>query len=164
MLLVFSRSVMSDSLRPHGLQYTRLPYPSLSPWVCSNSCPLSRWWNATISSSVLVFSSCPNLSQHQDVIQWIGSLHQVAKELEFRLQYQYFQWIFRTDFLYYWLVWSPCCPRDSQESSPVPQFKSIDSLVLSLLYDQLSHLYLTHWKNHSFDFMDLCLQSDVSAF
>ena len=59
MLLVFSRSVMSDSLRPHGLQYTRLPYPSLSPWVCSNSCPLSRWWNATISSSVLVFSSCP---------------------------------------------------------------------------------------------------------
>ena len=59
MLLLFTHSVVSISLWPHGLQHTQLPYPSLSPWVCSNSCPLSRWWNATISSSVLVFSSCP---------------------------------------------------------------------------------------------------------
>ena len=45
-----------------------------------------------------------------------------------------FQWIFRTDFLYNWLVTSPCSPRDSQESSPTPQFKSIDSSALSFLY------------------------------
>ena len=46
------------------------------------------------------------------------------------IQHQSFQWIFRVD----WLVWSPCCPKDSQESSPALQFKSINSLVLSLLY------------------------------
>ena len=51
--------VTSDSFRPHGLQYTRLPCPSLSPGVCSGSCPLSRWCHPTISSSVIPFSSCP---------------------------------------------------------------------------------------------------------
>ena len=58
-LLLFSCSVMSDSLWPHGLQHARLPCPSLSPRVCSNSCPLSRWRHPIISSSVLPFSSCP---------------------------------------------------------------------------------------------------------
>ena len=53
----FSHSVMSDSLRPHGLQHVGLPCPSLTPGACSNSCPLSWWCHPTISSS-LVFSSC----------------------------------------------------------------------------------------------------------
>ena len=51
--------VVSDSLRTHGLQHARLPRPSLSPWVCSNSCPSSRWGHPTISSLAAVFSSCP---------------------------------------------------------------------------------------------------------
>ena len=55
----FSHPVMSNSLWPHGLQYTRLPYPSLSPRVCSNSCPLSRRCHPTILSSVAPVSSCP---------------------------------------------------------------------------------------------------------
>ena len=50
---------MSDSLQPYGLQHTRLPSPLLSPGVCSNSCPLSRWCHPSISSSVVPFSSCP---------------------------------------------------------------------------------------------------------
>ena len=57
--LLFSCSVLSDSLRPHGLKHARLPCPSLSPGVCSNSRPLSRWCHPTISSSVVLFSSCP---------------------------------------------------------------------------------------------------------
>ena len=57
--LLFSRSVMSNSLWPHGLQHTRLPCASLSHRVCSNSCPLSQWCQPTISSSVTLFSSCP---------------------------------------------------------------------------------------------------------
>ena len=73
-----------------------------------------------------------NLSQHQGLFQWVSSLHQVAKLLE--LQHQSFQWIFRTDILYDWLVWSPCNPRYSQESSPAPQFKGISSSALSFLY------------------------------
>ena len=55
----FSRSVVSNSLRPHGLQHARPPCPSPTPRVCSNSCPLSQWWHTTISSSVVLFSSCP---------------------------------------------------------------------------------------------------------
>ena len=65
LLLLFSRSVVSDSLRPHGLQHVGLPCPSLSPRVCSDSCPLSWWCHPTNSSSVYPFSSCPSLSQNQ---------------------------------------------------------------------------------------------------
>ena len=88
------------------------------------------------SISVSVGPSPPafNLSQHWGLFQWVSSLHQVAKVLEFQLQHQSFQWIFRTDFLYDWLAWSPCKSKDSQESSPTPQFKSINSLALSFLY------------------------------
>ena len=57
-LLLFSHSVMSDSLQPHRLQHARLPCPSPSPGACSNSCPLSQWCHPTISSSVIPFSSC----------------------------------------------------------------------------------------------------------
>ena len=58
LLVQFSRSVMSDSLWPHGLQHTRPPCPSPTPGVYSNSCPLSQWCHPTISSSVVPFSSC----------------------------------------------------------------------------------------------------------
>ena len=83
--------------------------------------------------------SCPsppttfNLSQHQDLFQWVSSSNQVAKVLEFQLQHRSFQWIFRTDLLPDGLVEPPCSPRDSQESSPTPQFKGISSSVLSFL-------------------------------
>ena len=69
LLLLFSHSVMSDSLQPHGLQHTRPPCPSPSPGVCSNSCPLSGWCHSTISSSVIHFSSCLQSSQHQGLFQ-----------------------------------------------------------------------------------------------
>ena len=57
-LLLLSRSVLSDSLKPHELHHPKLPCPSLSPWVCSNSCPLSQWHHPTVSSSVAPSSSC----------------------------------------------------------------------------------------------------------
>ena len=59
LLLLFSHSVVSNSLWPHGIQHTRPPCPSLSPRICSNSCPLNQWHHPTISSSVVPFSSCP---------------------------------------------------------------------------------------------------------
>ena len=71
-------------------------------------------------------SSTFNLSKHHGLFQWVSSSDQVAKVLEFQLQYQSFQWIFRTDFLLGRLIWSPCCPRDSQESSLTPQFESMN--------------------------------------
>ena len=95
----FSCSVLSDSLWPHGLQNARLPCPSPIPRVYSKSCPLSRWCHPTISSYVILFFSCFNLSQHQGLYKWVSFSHQVVKVLGFQLQYQSFQWIFRTDFL-----------------------------------------------------------------
>ena len=60
--------------------------------------------------------------------------------------------------------WSPCSPRDSQEFSPTPQFQSINSSVVNFLYIPTLPSVPGYWKSHSFDYMDLCLQSDVSAF
>ena len=83
----FSCSVMSDSLRPHGLQHARLPCPSPTPGVHPNPRPLSQWCHPTISSSV-PFSSCLNVSQHQSLFKWVNSSYQVAKVLAFQLQHQ----------------------------------------------------------------------------
>ena len=71
--LSFSRSVVSDSLRPHELQYPRLSCPSPPPGVCSNSCQLSQWCHPTISSSVVPSPPAFNLSQHQSLFQTVGS-------------------------------------------------------------------------------------------
>ena len=126
------------------------------------------WVSDTVQSSHPLLLPSPNalsLSQVQDLFQWVSTSHQVAKVLE--LQHQSFQWIFRIhwiDFLQDWLLWSPCYPRDPQESSPAPQFKSINFLALSLLYGPTLTSVHRYWKNHSFDCMNLCQQSDVSAF
>ena len=84
-----------------------------------------------------------NLSQHQGLFKWISSSHQVGKVLEFQLQHQSFQWICRADVLDDGLVGSSCSPRDSWESSPTPQFKSINSSALAFFIVQLSHPYMT---------------------
>ena len=91
----FSCSVVSDSLRPHEPQHARPPCPSPSPGVQP-----SPWVGGAIQPSHPLSSPSPpalNLSQHQGLSQWVGSFHQVVKELE--LQHQSFQWIYRTDFL-----------------------------------------------------------------
>ena len=105
-----------------------------------------------------------NLSQHQGLFQWIGSLHHVAKVLKLQLQHQSLQWIFKVDILSDWLVWPPCSPRDPQKSSLASQFERINSLALSYLYGPVLTAVLDYWKNHNFDYTDLCWQSDVSAF
>ena len=86
----FSRSVVSDSLQLHGLQHTRLPCPSQTPRACSDSCPLSQWRHPNISPSGIPFSSCLHLSQYQGLLQWVSSLHQLSKVLEFQVHHQFF--------------------------------------------------------------------------
>ena len=93
----------------------------------------------------------PNPSQHQSLFQWVNSSYEVAKVLEFQLQHQSFQQTPRTNLLYDGLVGSPCSPRDSQESSPTPQFKSINSSALSFLQRPTLTSIHDHWKNHSLD-------------
>ena len=84
----FSRSVMSDSLWPHGLQHARPPCPSPTPGVYSNSCPLSRWCHPTMSSSVVPFSSCPQSFPASGSFQRSQFFASVAKVLEFQPQHQ----------------------------------------------------------------------------
>ena len=94
----------------------------------------------SIFPSIRVFSN--------ESVSWS---HQVVKVLEFQLQHQSFQWIFKTDFLYNGLVGSPFRPKDSQESFATPQFKSISSLAFTFLYSPILTSILDYWKNHSFD-------------
>ena len=148
----FSRLVMSDTLRPHGLQHGRPPCPSPTHRVYSNSRPLSWWCHPTISSSVVPFSSPFQLSQHQSLFKWVSYSHQVAKT-------KYWSFSFSISpsneysglISFSGLVGSPCSPRDSQESSQTPQLKSINSSALSFHYGPTLTSVHDYWKNHSFD-------------
>ena len=90
----------------------------------------------------------PNPSQHQTLFQWVNSSHEVAKVLEFQLEHHSFQKNPRADLLQNGLVGS-CGPRDSQESSPTPQFNSISSSALSFLHSLTLTSIHDHWENHS---------------
>ena len=93
----------------------------------------------------------PNPSQHQSLCQWVNSSHEMAKVLEFQPQHHSFQRNPRADLLQNGLVGSPCSPRDSQESSSTPQFKSISSSALSFLHSPTLTSIHDHRKNHSLD-------------
>ena len=97
-------------------------------------------------------SSTLNLSQHQGLFQWASCSHQMTKILEFQLQHQSFQWVFRVDFPWDLLVWSPYCPRDSKKSSPAPQFKGISSLMLRLLCGPALTTIHDHWEDDCLDY------------
>ena len=154
---------MSDSLWPHGLQHARLPCPSLSPGVCSSSCPLSQWWHPTILSSVVPFSSCPqslpaSVISNESVlcIRWpkywnfsfsISPSNEYPGLISFRID-----------------LFDLLAVQGTLKSSPAPQFKSISSLALSLLYGPTLIFVHDYWKNHSFHYTDLSWQSHVSGF
>ena len=160
----FSRSVVSDSLRPHESQHVRPPCPSPTPRVYSNSCPLCQWCYPAISSSVVPFSSCPQSfpasgSFPMNQLFASGGQRIGVSDSNSVLPMNTQDW-----FPLGRLVGSLCSPRDSQESYPTPPFKSINTLVLSLLYSPTLTSIHAHWKNHSLDQMDLWWQSNVSAF
>ena len=137
----FSRSVVSNSLRPHGLQQPRPPCPSL---ISIESVMPSN--HLILCHPLLLLPS-----QHQSLFQCVNSLHEVAKVLEFQLQHHSLQSNPRADLLQNGLVRSPCSSRDSQQSSPTPQFKSINSSALSFLHSPTLTSVHDHLKNHSLD-------------
>ena len=155
---------MPDCLLPHGLQPARLPCPSLSPRVCSNSCPLSQWCHQPPHHLSPTSPPALNLSQHQVTfpISWLftsgcqgieASASVSASVLPMNIQ----DWfpLGLTD---------PLAVQGTQESSPAPQFKSINSLVLSFLYGPTLTSIYDYWKNHNFEYTDLCRQSGIFAF
>ena len=139
------------SLQPHGLQHARLPCPLPTPRACSNSCPLSRWCHPTVSSSVIPFSSCLQsfpasgsfpMSQLFPLGGQIIEASVSASVLPMNIQ----GWfpLGLTGLISY-------SPRDSQESSPTPHFKSINSSALSFLYNPTFKSIHDHWKIYSLD-------------
>ena len=147
----FSRSVMSNSLRPHELQHARPPCPSPAPGVYSNSWPLSRWCHPAVSSSFVPFSSCPQSFPASGSFPMSQLFASGGQSIGVSASASVLQWTPRTDLLYDGLVGSPCSPGDSQESSPTPQFKSINFLALSFLHNPTLTSIHDHWKNHSLD-------------
>ena len=146
----FTCSVVSDSLQPHGLQHARLPCPSPSPGACASSCPLSWWCHPTISSSVISFSSClqffpPSGSFQMSQLFTPGDQSIGVSASTSVLPMNNQDWSPLG-----WSGWIPCSSRHSQESSPTPQFKSINSFALSFLYRPTLTSIHDYWKNHSF--------------
>ena len=141
---------MSDTLWPHESQHTRPPCPSPTARVYSNSCPLSQWCHPAISSSVVPFSSClqsfpaSGSFQMSQLFTWGGqSIGVSASTSALPMNTQ---------------DWSPLGwtgrislrSRDSQESSSTPQFKSINSSVLSFLYSPTLTSISDYWMEHIF--------------
>ena len=138
-------------LWPHELQHTRPPCPSPTPRVHPTSRASSRWCHPAISSSVVPFSSCSQslpASESFPVSQLFtcGGQSIGVSALVSVLPKNTQDWSPLG-----WTGWFPCSPRDSQESSPTPQFKSINSSVLSFLYTSSLTSTQYYWKNYSFD-------------
>ena len=126
----FSRFVVSDSLRPYGLQHARLSCPSPTPGTYLNSCPSSQWCHPTILSSVIPLTSYLQSFPAPASFPMGQFFASGGQSTGVSALDHSFQRNPRADLLQNGLVGSPCSPRDSQESSPTPQFKSINSSVL----------------------------------
>ena len=162
--MLFSSSFVSNSLQPHGLQQARFPCPSLSPRVCSNSCPLSQWCHPTILSSVVPFSSHPQsfpasgsfpMSQLFTLDGQSIGVSSSASVLPMNIQ----GW--------FSLGSTGLISLLSKGLSRVFSSTAVGKcqcLVLSLLYGPTLTSIHGYWKNHNFDYTDLCWQSNVSAF
>ena len=140
---IYVSSVQSLS---HVQLFARLPCPSPTPGVCSNSHPLSQWCHPTISSSAIPFSCLQSFpaSRSFQMSQFFASGGQnigVSASTS----------ILPMNTQDWFTLGSPWSPRDSQESSPTPQFKSINYLALSSLYGPTLTCIHDYWKNHSFD-------------
>ena len=165
--LLFSRSVVSNSLQPHGLQHTRLPCPPPTPRACSNSYPLSQWCHPTIKSPVVPFSSCLqsfpaswSFPMSQLFVSGSQSIGASTSVLPMNIQ----DW--------FPLGLTGLISLLSKGLSSLLQHHSLKASILqysAFFMDQLTSIH-DYWKNHSFDYTDffdstdLCWQSNVVAF
>ena len=139
------------TLQPHEPQHAKPSCPSPTPGIHPNPCPSSRWCHPFISSSVVPFSSCPQFFPASGSFQmsqlFASGGQSIGDSASTSLLPMYTQdW-----FPFGWTVGFPCSLSNSQEFSPTPQFKSINSSVLSFLYSPTVTSIHDHWKNHSLD-------------
>ena len=151
----FSRSVMSDSLQPHGLQHTRVCCSSPTPGAWANSCPSSWWFNPTFSSSVILFSFC--LQSFPITGCFLMSLFftSVGQSIGGSISALVLPMNIQDWFPLGWPGGSPCSPRHSQQTCPTPEFKTISCSSLTILYGATVTSIHDNWKNHSFDYTEI---------
>ena len=142
----FSRSVVFDSLQPHELQHVRPPCPSPTPGVYANSCPSNWWCHPTISSSIVPFSSRLQSFPASGSFPMSQFFASGGQSIGVSALVSVFPMNIQDWFPWGWTVGSPCSPRDSQESSPVSQFKSICSLAFSLRYGLTLTSMHDYWR------------------
>ena len=137
---------MSNSSWPHELQHARPLCPPVSPGVFSNSCPLSRWCHPTISSSVVPFSSCP---------QSFPAIRVVSNESALRIRWPKY-WSFSSSIspsneysrlIFFRIDWFDLLAVQGTLKSPAPQFESINSSTVRLLYGPTFTSIHDYWKN-----------------
>ena len=127
-------------------------------------CPLCQWCHPTISSSVIRFSSCPQSFPASESFQMSQLFASGSQSFGVSASTSVLPMNTQNYSPLGWTGWISLSPRDSQESSQTPQFKSINSFMLSFLYSPTLTSIHNYWKNHSLDSTDLCWQSNVSAF
>ena len=140
----FSHSVMSDSLRLHEPHHARPPCPSPTPGVHTNPCSLSRRCHPTISSRPQYFPASGSFQMSPLFASHGQSIGVSASTSVLPMNTQNWSPLG-------WTGWISLQSKDSQESSPTPQFKSINSSALSFLYSPIIKSILDYWKNHSLD-------------
>ena len=123
-----------------------------------------HWISDAISSSIFPFSSCPQSFPASGFFQMSQLFISGGQSIGVSASTSVLPMNIHDWFPLEWLVGTPCSPRDSQEFSPTPQFKSINSSALSFLYSPTLTSIHDYWKNHSLDYTDLCWQSNASAF
>ena len=145
-----SHSVFSDALWPHGLQHARLPCPSPTPGVYSNSCPLSRWCNPTISSSVTPFSSClqsfPASGSFQMSQFFASSRQSIGASASTSVLPMNMQ-----DWSLGLAGWISLHSKGLSKVFSSTTVQKNNSSVLSFLYSPTLRFIHDYWKNHSFD-------------
>jgi len=155
--LLFSSPVMSNSLQPRGLQHARTPCASPCPEACPSSCPLHQWCHPAISPLTPSSPSALNLFQHQGLFQWVGCSHQTgasASVLPTSIQ----GW--------FPLRWTGLISLRPKGLSGVFNSTTISrhQFGFCLLYGPALAIICDHREDHSFDYMNLCRQSNISAF
>ena len=154
-IVQLSSVILSDSLQPYGLQHARPSYPSPFPGVHSNSRPSSPWCHPAISSSVPFsshlqsFPASGSFQMSQFFASGCQSIGISASTSVLSMNIQGWFPLGLTGLI-------SLQSRDSQESSPAPQLETINSWALSLLYGPTLTSVHNYWKNHSFDYTDLC--------
>jgi len=159
----FSRSVVSNSLRPHGLQHTRPPCPSPTPRAYSNSCPLSQWCHPTISSSVVPFSSHLQYFPASGSFLMSQFFTSGRQSIGVSTSASFLPMNIQTWFPLGWTGWISLQSKGLSRVFPNITFQKhqlfgpqISFFIVTCIYD--------YRKNHSFDYPDLCWQSNISAF